>query len=86
MDRENYKKDWEQSFVFKKAMAAEAIKRGLEVQPEHIVNEEDEQGYITKTDKDDEVSAMLRNGSSLTGIHKKSSGEVNGDIISPDEE
>lgn len=78
IEREYYKKDWEQSFVYKKAMAAEAIRRGDRVKEEFIVPEEDELGYITVTGPDHDLSAMLKaSQAELPGLENNILGEDN---------
>jgi hypothetical protein len=39
--------DWKHSFVFKKAMKREALKRNLEVKAEYDVDEDDEKIHMT---------------------------------------
>jgi len=47
MEQIDYRKDWEFSLVYRKAMANEAIKRNEIVESEFIVREEEENGYMT---------------------------------------
>lgn len=46
-DPDAYKEDWYDSFVFKKAMKAEAIKRGIRYDSEYSVKDEDEEIEMT---------------------------------------
>ena len=46
-DPDAYRDDWDQSFVFKKAMKAEAIKRGEPYDSEYDVDEDDEKVAMT---------------------------------------
>jgi len=48
-DPDAYKEDWIDSIVFKKAMKAEAIKRGLHVDSEFEIDDEDERVAMTAT-------------------------------------
>lgn len=49
-DPDKYKEDWIDSLVFKRAMKAEAIKRGVHVDSEWEVDEEEERVAMTNAD------------------------------------
>jgi len=49
-DPDAYKEDWVDSIIFKKAMKAEAIKRGLHVPSEFEIDEEEERVAMTAID------------------------------------
>lgn len=51
---DNYKEDWADSIVYKKAMKAEAIKRGLPYQEYEVVDDEEAYDLQTVFDRDDD--------------------------------
>lgn len=49
---DKYKEDWVTSLVYKKAMKTEAIRRGVHVDSDYEVDEEDERVAMTNTNFD----------------------------------
>jgi hypothetical protein len=52
VDPDKYKEDWVTSLVYKKAMKSEAIRRGVHIDSEYEVDEEDERVAMTVTNFD----------------------------------
>lgn len=55
IDPDSYKEDWAQSFVYKKAMKTEAIRRGEPYDSDYSVNEEDEKIEMTAHESQSQV-------------------------------
>jgi hypothetical protein len=52
VDHDKHKEDWVTSLVYKKAMKNEAIRRGVDVDSEYEVDDEDERVAMTNTNFD----------------------------------